>query len=152
MESKVGLAAFLPLRIGVGQFVLTQALNQIAAGWLVQPLFVQHLRDTNQGTATIPFLHRMTEHITAHAQLYGIATCTAQLVAGLLFCVGLLHRVTAWLALLGFLCAGTLTGKHFFDSATILLLLALMSLALVPAGRVLGIDALLARRFPAWPG
>ena len=137
-EDKVALAVLLPLRVGVGQFMLAQAMQQVAAGWLVQPLIVKHLETVRSGEHGLRVLAPLAEHVLAHAQIYSVATCTGQLLLGLFLLVGLLVLV------------GLLIGPRLFDSATILLALALLSLSLSPAGRVLGLDGWLRSRLPQW--
>jgi len=149
-EAKVALAVLLPLRVGVGQFMLAQAMQQIAAGWLVQPLIVRHLETVRSGEHGLHLLAPLAEHVLAHSQLYSVATCTGQLVLGLFLAVGLLSRTAAALALLGYLLVGLLVGPRLFDSATVLLTLSLLTLSLVPSGRVLGLDAVLRNRLPQW--
>ncbi len=149
-EDKVALAVLLPLRVGVGQFMLAQAMQQVAAGWLVQPLIVKHLETVRSGEHGLRALAPLAEHVLAHAQIYSVATCTGQLTLGLFLLVGLLSRTSAALALLGHLLVGLLIGPRLFDSATILLALALLSLSLSPAGRVLGLDGWLRSRLPQW--
>lgn len=150
MEAKVALAAFVPLRIGVGQFVLAQAMQQIAAGWLVQPLLTRHLESVQKGERGLSALSSIAAHVLAHVQLYSVATCTAQIVFGLLLLLGLFGRTAAGLLLFGHLFAAVLLGPRLFDSATMLLCLGLVSLSLVPSGRVLGLDSVLASRLPSW--
>ncbi len=149
-DAKVALAVLLPLRVGAGQFLLTQAMQQIAAGWLVQPLVTRHLETIRTGEHGFRALIPVAEHVLAHSQLYSVATCTGQLVCGLLLCIGLLSRTAAGLGLLGHLAVAVLLGPRVFDSATILLSLGLLSLSLVPSGRVLGLDGILVNRLPSW--
>lgn len=149
-EAKVALAVLLPLRVGVGQFLLAQAMQQIAAGWLVQPLVSRHLETVRSGEHGIHLLAPVASHVLAHAQLYSVAMCTAQLVGGLLLLLGLLSRPAAALVLLGHLGVGVLLGSRLFDSATTFLCLSLVSLSLAPSGRVLGLDGALANRLPSW--
>jgi hypothetical protein len=149
-EVKVALAAFLPLRIGAGQFMLAQAMQQVAAGWLQQPLIVRHLETVRSGEHGLRVLAPVAEHVLRHSMVYSVATCTGQLVLGLCLCLGLLSRTSAALSLIGYLLVGLLTGSRLFDSGTVLLVLSLLSLSLVPAGRVFGLDLLLRNRLPQW--
>lgn len=148
LEERVALAVLVPIRVGAGQLVLAQAFQQVAAGWLVQPLFVQKLQAVQNDPHRLAVLGKIGAHVLAHAQLYGVASCTAQIVLGLLLVLGLLGRTAALFLFLGHLCAATLFGVSPFDSATTFLLLSLMSLSLSPCGRVLGLDALLGARLP----
>ena len=117
---------------------------------LVQPLLTRHLESVQKGERGLSALSSVAAHVLAHVQLYSVAACTAQIVFGLLLLLGLFGRTAAGLLLFGHLFAAVLLGPRLFDSATMLLCLGLVSLSLVPSGRVLGLDSVLASRLPSW--
>lgn len=144
------VAVLVPLRVGAGQFMLAQAMQQIAAGWLQQPLVIRHLESVRSGEHGVFVQAQAAELILRHPMFYSVATCTGLLVLGLCLGLGLLARPVALVALIGYLLGGLLLGSRLFDSATILLVLSLVSLSLVASGRVLGLDMLLRKRLPGW--
>lgn len=144
------VAALVPLRVGAGQFLLAQAMQQIAAGWLQQPLVIRHLESVRSGEHSVFVRVQLAELILRYPMFFGVATCTGLLVLGLCLGLGLLSRPVALLALIGYLLCGLVLGSRLFDSATILLVLSLVSLSLVASGRVLGLDQLLRKRLPGW--
>ncbi len=142
------VAVLVPLRVGAGQFMLAQAMQQIAAGWLQQPLVMRHLESVRSGEHAVQA--QLAELVLRYPMFWSVATCTGLLVLGLCLGLGLLARPAAMLALIGYLLCGLLLGARLFDSGTVLLCLSLVSLSLVASGRVLGLDMLLRKRLPAW--
>jgi hypothetical protein len=144
------VAVLVPLRVGAGQFMLAQAMQQIAAGWLQQPLVMRHLETVRSGEHAVPVQAQLAELVLRYPMFWSVATCTGLLVLGLCLGLGLLARPAAMLALIGYLLCGLLLGARLFDSGTVLLCLSLVSLSMVASGRVLGLDMLLRKRLPAW--
>ena len=97
-----------------------------------------------------------TEHVVIpHAHLFGVLVMAGELVAGLSLLFGVATRVGAAIAMLLFLNYMLAKGRMFWspDSEDAAVFFSALVVCLAAAGRTLGADALLHRRWPrvaAW--
>ena len=103
--------------------------------------------------ASAPYQHFVQELIIPHATLFGYLVMAGELAAGLSMLLGLGTRVGAAIAMFLFLNYMLAKGRLFWspDSEDAAVFLSALVCLLGAAGRVWGLDAYLARRWPRVP-
>jgi thiosulfate dehydrogenase (quinone) large subunit len=139
--------ALVPMRIYFGCAFWRAAWNKIGAKWAAWPNALQHFGTMNLPHESTWYRAFMTSVVLQHPTLFGGLVATGEVVVGSCLILGLGTRVAApigaFLTLNYFLMKGDAPWSVSNDLAFVV---GLTVLAITGAGRVFGLDALIALR------
>jgi uncharacterized membrane protein YphA (DoxX/SURF4 family) len=149
LGAQTSLLFLLPLRLCCGLSLLSSGFGKVASGWLTHPHLAARLEDWLHAGRAVRFYVPVLHEVLRHAQLASTAVALCELLAGAALFFGLFSR---WAAFLGLLVWGNylLASGDLLGNPGAPLCASLLTLTLCGSGRVLGLDAALAGRVPAW--
>ena len=148
----VSRAIVVILRVHLGVILLLTVIGKLTRD---QPFSVEMLAFLQRATRnSIAPYRAFTEHVVIpHAHLFSVLVMIGELVAGLSLLFGVATRVGAVIAMMLFLNYMLAKGRMFWspDSEDAAVFFSALVVCLAAAGRTLGVDALLHRRWPRVP-
>ncbi|HZT58315.1 MAG TPA: DoxX family protein [Pyrinomonadaceae bacterium] len=146
-------ALLVILRVHLGVILLVTDMGKLtsAAPFSVEMLgFIQGYAMRN---ASAPYRQFLAQSVVPHATLFSYLVMAGELVAGLSLLTGTATRVGAAVAMFLFLNFMLAKGRLFWspDSEDAAVFFSALVVMLGAAGRVWGVDARLARRWPSLP-
>lgn len=151
LQGILARAALVLLRIYLGVVFLTAALPKLNRDFT--PSLVGFLEQVALSKGHPFYQEFVREVVLPHAPLFALLVTWGELAVGVLLIVGLLTRLSAVVALLLAVNHMLAKGAWLWTPSSNDAAFAVISLALVvgAAGRTLGLDAFLARRWPRAP-
>jgi uncharacterized membrane protein YphA (DoxX/SURF4 family) len=145
-------ALLVILRVHLGVILLLTVLGKLTRE---QPFAVEMLGFLRHamGNASAPYRAFVERVVIPHAHAFSVLVMAGELVAGLSLLFGAATRIGAAIAMFLFLNYMLAKGRMLWspDSEDAAVLLSALVVALGAAGRSLGVDALLHRRWPRVP-
>jgi thiosulfate dehydrogenase [quinone] large subunit len=151
LQGILARAALVLLRIYLGVVFLLAALPKLSRDFT--PALVGFLEEVAL-TKGHPFYHEFVRQVAMpNAAVFAWLVTWGELAVGVLLILGLLTRLSAMVALLLALNYMLAKGAWFWTASSTDAAFAVISLALMvgAAGRTLGVDSFLARRWPRSP-
>ena len=146
-------ALLVILRVYVGVILFISDLGKLARDNPFAEEMIRFLRGVTTRRAAAPYLHFVQQVVIPHASLFSYLIMTGEAVAAVSLLTGTATRVGAVVAMSLFLNYMLAKGRVFWspDSEDAALFFIVLVVFLGRAGRVLGIDAYLAKRWPKSP-
>ncbi|HKC63999.1 MAG TPA: DoxX family membrane protein [Pyrinomonadaceae bacterium] len=146
-------ALLVILRVHLGVILLITVLGKMLGE---QPFIVEmlgYLQGYSMRNASVPYQRFLQGIIIPHAALFSYLIIAGELIAGLLLLTGTLTRLAAGISMFLFLNYMLSKGRLFWspDSEDAAVFLSALVVLLGAAGRVWGVDAYLAKRWPRVP-
>jgi thiosulfate dehydrogenase [quinone] large subunit len=143
------LLVILRLHLGV-ILLITDAGKMLRGNAPFSVEMLSFLQGYAMRNASVPYQHFLQQLVIPHATLFSYLVMVGELAAGLCLLLGLGTRVGAAIAMFLFLNYMLAKGRLFWspDSEDAAVFFSALVCLLGAAGRVLGIDAYLARRWP----
>ena len=143
------LLVILRLHLGV-ILLITDAGKMLRGNAPFSVAMLSFLQGYAMRSASVPYQHFLQQLVIPHATLFSYLVMVGELAAGLCLLLGLGTRVGAAIAMLLFLNYMLAKGRLFWspDSEDAAVFFSALVCLLGAAGRVLGIDAYLAGRWP----
>jgi uncharacterized membrane protein YphA (DoxX/SURF4 family) len=148
LQGILARGALVLLRVYLGVVFLVDALPRVQQDFT--PGLTQFLRDVGLQRAPQFYQRFLEQVVLPNAPFFAALITWAELVVGITLILGLLTRLSAALALVLTLSCLLARGGWFWSSDAALVAIAL-ALLLGAAGRTLGLDAILVRRWPRSP-
>ena len=135
----------LPLRLSCGWYLATAGFGKVESGWLTQPLLLKKVEAALEAGTAYRFFVPVLHQVLHHGRAASMALALMELCAGAALFCGLLSRGAAAVGFLVTLCY-LLLGGDAGHSPLLPLTAGLLALSLCPAGKVLGLDAIIGAR------
>lgn len=156
---KTGSRRFVPrallviLRVHLGIILLLTVIGKLTSA---QPFSVEmlgYLQGYSMRNASAPYQNFLQQIVIPHATLFSYLIMAGELIAGVLLLTGTMTRVAAGIAMFLFLNYMLSKGRLFWspDSEDAAVFFSALVVLLGAAGRVWGVDAYLAKRWPRVP-
>ncbi|PYS47529.1 MAG: hypothetical protein DMF68_15775 [Acidobacteria bacterium] len=141
------------LRVHLGVILLITVLGKMLRDEPFMVEMLSYLQGYSMRNASIPYQHFLQGVVIPHAALFSYLIMAGELIAGLLLLTGTLTRLAAGISMFLFLNYMLSKGRWFWspDSEDAAIFLSALVVLLGAAGRVWGVDAYLAKRWPRVP-
>jgi uncharacterized membrane protein YphA (DoxX/SURF4 family) len=141
------------LRLHLGIIFLLTDLGKLTRAQPFSVEMLSFLQGYSLRVASAPYQHFLQAVVIPHATLFSYLVMAGELVAGLSLLFGLGTRLGASIAMFLFLNYMLAKGRLFWspDSEDAAVFFSALVVLLGAAGRVWGVDAYLAKRWPAIP-
>jgi len=141
------------LRFYLGVILLITNLGKLTRDSPFSVEMLGFLRGVTTRRTSEPYLHFLQQVVIPHATLFSYLVMTGEAVAALLLLTGTMTRVGAAVAMFLFLNYMLAKGRMFWspDSEDAAVFFIALVVFLGRAGRVWGVDAYLAKRWPRSP-
>jgi uncharacterized membrane protein YphA (DoxX/SURF4 family) len=141
------------LRIYLGVILFITDLGKVTRDSPFSLEMLGFLRGVATRRASAPYLHFLQQLVIPHSTLFSYLVMTGEAVAAVLLLTGTMTRVGAAVAMFLFLNYMLAKGRMFWspDSEDAAVFLIALVVYLGRAGRVWGVDAYLAKRWPKSP-
>lgn len=138
------------LRLHLGVILLLTDLGKITRSAPFSVEMLSYLQGYSMRMASGPYKHFLDQIVIPHATLFSYLVMAGELIAGLSLLLGLGTRLGAAIAMFLFLNYMFSKGRLFWspDSEDAAVFFSALVCLLGAAGRVWGVDAYLARRWP----
>lgn len=146
-------ALLVILRVHLGVILLITVIGKIAREEPFRVEMLSYLQGYSMRNASVPYQHFLQGIVIPHVTLFSYLIITGELIAGLLLLTGTLVRVGAAISMFLFLNYMLSKGRWFWspDSEDAAVFFSALVVMLGAAGRVWGVDAYLAKRWPRVP-
>lgn len=141
------------LRVYLGVILLITNIGKLTRGTPFSTEMLGFLRGVATRRASVPYLHFVQQVVIPHSTLFSYLVMTGEAVAALSLLTGTMTRVGATVAMFLFLNYMLAKGRMFWspDSQDAAVFFIALVVFLGRAGRVWGVDAYLAQRWPKSP-
>ena len=141
------------LRVYLGVILLITNIGKLTRGTPFSTEMLGFLRGVATRRASVPYLHFVQQVVIPHSTLFSYLVMTGEAVAALSLLTGTMTRVGATVAMFLFLNYMLAKGRMFWspDSQDAAVFFIALVVFLGRAGRVWGVDAYLAQRWPRSP-
>ena len=141
------------LRVYLGVILLITNIGKLTRGTPFSTEMLGFLRGVATRRASVPYLHFVQQVVIPHSTLFNYLVMTGEVVAALSLLTGTMTRVGATVAMFLFLNYMLAKGRMFWspDSQDAAVFFIALVVFLGRAGRVWGVDAYLAQRWPKSP-
>jgi thiosulfate dehydrogenase [quinone] large subunit len=149
----VSRAVLVVLRVYLGVILFVTNLGKLTRDNPFAEEMLRFLRGVATRRASAPYLHFVQNVVIPHATLFSYLVMTGEAVAALSLLTGTMTRVGAAIAMFLFLNYMFAKGRMFWspDSEDAAVFFIALVVFLGRAGRVWGVDAYLAKRWPRSP-
>ena len=145
------LVALVPLRVLTGLVFLHAGWQKLHESFIGQHHLSKQLeRALVEGTPYLWYARLLREQALPHATFLSYVIVYGELALGAALVVGLFARPMAVFGLLGMVAITLERGFQLSASGTVAFAVIFLTLAMAASGRVMGLDARLRGRLPAW--
>jgi len=146
-------ALLVILRVYLGVILFITVLGKLTRDNPFATEMLRFLRGVATRRASVPYLHFVQDVVIPHATLFSYLVMTGEAVAAVSLLTGTMTRVGAAVAMFLFLNYMLAEGRMFWspDSEDAAVFFIALVVFFARAGRVWGIDAYLAKRWPNSP-
>ncbi len=145
------LVALVPLRVLTGLVFLHAGWQKLHASFIAQHHLSKQLEGALvDGTPYVWYAKVLRDWALPHATLLSYVIVYGELALGAALVVGLFARPMAIFGLLGMISVTLERGFQLSASSTFAFAAIFLTLAMAASGRVMGLDARLRGRLPAW--
>jgi thiosulfate dehydrogenase [quinone] large subunit len=151
MKETVALWMLLPLRLFVGQSLIRAGLSKIANHWLTEARLELVVNGWLASGKPAHFYEGfLRDVVVPHHHMFATMVVMGEIGVGAALVLGVFTRPAAALGLLMVFNFFLGQGESLNANSTAAYLAMLLTLVLVPSGRVLGVDAFLRGKVPRW--
>lgn len=151
MRETVALWMLLPLRLFVGESLIRAGLGKIANRWLSEARMELVVNGWLAQEKPPHFYESFLRSVVIpHHHLFAVLVVTGEIAVGSALLLGLFTRPAAAIGLFMTLNFFFGQGEGLTANSSAAYVVMLLTLALVPTGRALGLDALLRGKVPRW--
>jgi uncharacterized membrane protein YphA (DoxX/SURF4 family) len=151
MSERFPLVYLLPLRVLFGLILVLEGWSKLQGDWLHGTPLATTLGNWLEADKPYGFFLPVVKLAYAHPKIFGALVTIGEAAIGLSLLAGVLTRVGGALGALMLFCFALGSGQGLVPPGNALVMAVVCLLFVVaPAGRVLGVDAVLVDRLPRW--